>query len=83
MSNPKKQGKKIGQVFRFEEKGYQITKVAKNVQFFIFFRVPRVMGYKFWTTIKTWKQIECTNVGEIKKSKNVINWWMWAWATIS
>jgi hypothetical protein len=47
MSNPKKQGKKIGQVFRFEEKGYQITKVAKNVQFFIFFRVPRVMGYKF------------------------------------
>jgi hypothetical protein len=41
------------------------------------------MGYKFWTTIKTWKQIECTNVGEIKKSKNVINWWMWAWATIS
>jgi len=37
MSNPKKQGKKIGQVLHFENKGYQITKVAKNVQFFIIF----------------------------------------------
>jgi hypothetical protein len=31
------------------------------------------MGYEFQTTIKTWKQIECTNVGG-KKIKNVINW---------
>jgi hypothetical protein len=35
--------------------------------FFVVLGVPRVMGFGFRTTIKTWKQIEYTNVGEIKK----------------
>jgi hypothetical protein len=35
--------------------------------FFVVLEVPRVICYEFRTIIKTWKQIECTNVGEIKK----------------
>jgi hypothetical protein len=66
VSNPKKQSRKLGHIWCFEKKGYQIGRVAKNVQF-CFLVVLRVMGYEFQTTIKTWKQIECTNVGEIKK----------------